>query len=269
MNKLIFSISVSLAGLFFICPPSYSAQPRPANDHEQFYHYVAYEFNEPDLCEKISPRAFLTNENERYRAECYYDVATHYGRKDLCAKVTPIYRNDSIWTGPVDLSPRGCEKRIAKGKDNVAYALSDQQKIALFSEMGYKPETLYLEGVTPQIGRIDLAGAYSMLGKKDDIMERIKKVVGESGAAVPVEQTEFLYDLAAHVSNDVSWCMRIREDIPSPASKYTSAGQDHFRDTCIYQIASNTQDKALCDMIPDRPEYLNEDYNFKDLLSVR
>jgi hypothetical protein len=139
--------------------------------------------------------------------------------------------------------------------------------------MGYKPETLYLQGATPQIEQIDLAGVYSRLGQQNGIVERIKKVTGpnnkQPGHKVSIQQAEFLYDLAAHVSNDADWCMRIRDDVPSPASQRHGAGKDHFRDTCIFQIASNTKKKTICDMIPNRPEYLNDAYSPKDLLSLR
>lgn len=263
-NLKIFFMLIALGSLNAL--GVFGEELRRPNDHEQFYHYVAHRLNEPDLCEKISSHASFYGDPDKaddvefYRAECYYDVALQHQRTDLCDKVTPIYKGFKLFAGGYsELSPGWCKKEIGEhDSPNIAFALNDDQLISVFSAMGYKPETLYLEGVTPQIEKLDLTGVYARLGGETDIIERINRANPSS-----ITQAELLYSLAAHVTNDINWCLKIRDAVDPPPSKYGGAFNEHYRDSCIFQIASNTRQKSLCESIPDRPEYRD------DILSIK
>jgi hypothetical protein len=64
-----------------------------------------------------------------------------------------------------------------------------------------------------------------------------------------------LFELAAHVSGDVSWCTHIPADLLDPGSERKSSGPSVFeRDRCILEIASNTRNPASCQLIPLRSD---------------
>ena len=63
-----------------------------------------------------------------------------------------------------------------------------------------------------------------------------------------------LFDLAAHVSGDVSWCTRIPADLRIPAAAQAQGPSLFERDRCILEIATNIRTPASCQLIPVRPD---------------
>jgi len=233
---------------------------RAPNSYEVFYQYVALNANASELCEKISPRTFLPGTMmfgapTLVRSECYYKIATRYGRKELCNKITPIR------TAAVEevRTPASCRDEITKRPQNhgfMTYSPSADEMQQFFLKMGYQPETLHLEGLTRPL--LNFKDAYAGLAKKPDLIERIKKIANPDKLSsekvnITTEQLEYLYDMAAHVNNDIFWCKMIRDEAPHPSYDGPTS---FFRDTCIFEVADNTNNSSLCADIPDRPEYL-------------
>ena len=64
-----------------------------------------------------------------------------------------------------------------------------------------------------------------------------------------------LFELAAHVSNDTSWCLRIPADQIDSNAAPKSKGPSLFqRDRCILEVASNIRKPETCKLIPLRAD---------------
>lgn len=263
MTRSTSALAILLFAAFLAAPRSW-AGPLPGmrapNSYEIFYHYVAVNVDAPEICRKISPKAYLTaawggqgTQISLTRSECYYDVATRFARQDLCANVVPI---STVFLNGSHYSPGYCRSKIAKYGPDVSLDLAlpdDKVLVRIFSQMGYDPATVISQHLTPD--PLNLFDVYAQLGKKSDILKRINRLLGSPRIHdIPVEQREMLYDLAGHVTNDIRWCQKIRTDALSPDSRYfKNTSHEYFRDTCILQVAYNTKRVSLCAAMPDRP----------------
>jgi hypothetical protein len=64
-----------------------------------------------------------------------------------------------------------------------------------------------------------------------------------------------LFELAAHVSNDVSWCVRIPADLLDPGTERKAKGPSLYqRDRCLLEVASDTRKPDSCKLIPVRAD---------------
>jgi len=151
----------------------------------------------------------------------------------------------------------------------------------------HRPDELYREGVTPPL--LDLRDAYARLAQQPDLISRIARVTAVSasdrsvgppapstavgGASTPhsgnglfpisaspsgvptAAERDRLDELAAHVSGDVSWCMRISAGVLDPGTAPELGRPSLFqRDRCVLEVASNTRRPASCRLIPERPD---------------
>src|SRR4051794_13244579 len=64
---------------------------RPENVREQFFLMVAHDFNQPQLCDKISWKAYssgnLITKPYFVRSSCYFGLAVQLGDRSLCEKI--------------------------------------------------------------------------------------------------------------------------------------------------------------------------------------
>jgi hypothetical protein len=117
--------------------------------------------------------------------------------------------------------------------------------VAFFTQLGYDPDTLHLEGITPPV--VNVKDYYRQLPSQPDIVMRIEKAIGASGSlAHDDSNAAYLADVAALVAKTPGWCERIPEDLPLRGQP---AG---FRDWCLFTLASNTRNPELCRLIPIR-----------------
>jgi hypothetical protein len=278
---LLFAIVVvALAALAYSPAPDFAKMHRP-NPHETFYQYVAFEFDAPALCDKLSPSALIPGgffiAPSYARSDCYDTIARRYDRPALCWRArrlgsfAPLEEQTSIATCFWDVFQRAPDRSIS------TYMPGRNDVVTIFAEMGYRPEELYREGVTPPL--LNLPDAYRRLAAQPDLVQRIDRItsaslppaspappapltdVGPSPASptesTPLTSTErmYLFELAAHVSGDVSWCTRIPADLRSPGTPRNTRGPSLFeRDRCILEIATNTRTPASCQLIPVRPD---------------
>lgn len=229
---------------------------RAPNSYEMFYHYAAATVDAPELCTKISPNAYLAapwggggTQISLERTECYYDTAIRFARQDLCAQVKPI---STILFNGSGFSPGQCRREIAKNGPDDSYGIelpAGKELVRIFSQMGYNPETIASEHLV--YDPLKLYIAYASLSKKPDIINRVFRLLESPEVNhIPKNQREMLYNLAASVTNDISWCQKIRKDALYPNSKATY--HYYFRDSCIEDVAFNKRDTSLCAAIPDR-----------------
>lgn len=220
---------------------------RPANKSEEFYRYVAQELAEATLCKKIpwsarSPGGFFISPSYE-RSECYEFIAGRTKNPWLCWNVkrlgafSLLSEQTSIWT---------CLNRAIHGW-NGGIAISPGNLVSFFTQMGYDPDTLHLEGITPPV--VSVKDIYSRLSDQPDILTRIEKASGSSDkrsnvTTDEIEDSAYLADLAALVSKDSRWCFRIPEDLPLASERAT------FRNWCLFTLATNTKDARLCSRIP-------------------
>ena len=233
---------------------------RPPNSDEIFYHYAAVAVNEPTICEKISPKAYLTagwggegSQVSLERSECFYDVAIRYARKELCVNVKPI--NTSFLNGS-RYSPGPCRDEIAKHGPDASYVGElpcAKNLIRIFDRMGYTPPTVFAEKLT--VDPHSLFDAYVQIAKDKDIVNRIEIFLKSSRSdTIPARQREMLYDMTGHLTNDIWWCQKIRKDALYPDSHYgKNTSHEYFQDTCILEIAYNTRNGSLCGAMSERP----------------
>lgn len=223
---------------------------RPANKCEEFYRYVAQELAEPALCKKIpwsvrSPGGFFIAPSYE-RSECYEIIAGRTKNPWLCWKVKRLgafslfSEQTSMWA---------CLNHALRGW-NTGIGISKANLVGFFTQMGYDPDTLHLEGVTSPI--VSVQDIYRQLSDQPDIVTRIEKAGGTSNRPSTmigdIEAAAYLADIAALVSKDFRWCFRIPQDLPLPNER------PRFRDWCLFTLATNTQNAKLCSRIPIRPD---------------
>ena len=117
--------------------------------------------------------------------------------------------------------------------------ISPDELVSLFNRLGYDPDTLHLEGITPPV--VNVKDFYRQLPSQPDIVKRIERAIGASGDST---NAAYLADMAALVTEKSDWCARIPEDLPLAGQK---AG---FRDWCLFALATNTKNAEFCRLIP-------------------
>jgi hypothetical protein len=131
--------------------PDQIKKMRPASKSEEFYRYVAQEVAEPSLCKKIpgsvrSPGGFFISPSYE-RSECYEFIAGRTKNPWLCWKVKRLgafaflSEQTSMWT---------CLNHAIHGW-NSGIGISQANPVDFFAQMGYDPDTLHLEGITPPV----------------------------------------------------------------------------------------------------------------------
>jgi hypothetical protein len=220
---------------------------RPGNKYEDFNRYIAQELDEPKLCENISWTAllpggfFLAPSYER--SECYEFIAGRTKNPWLCWKVkrfgsvSLLSQQASMWT---------CLDHAIHGW-NGGVGINPDELTGFFTEMGYDPNTLHLEGITPPI--VVVKDIYSQLAKQPDVVAQIERVTGISNNsstahASDIEDAAYLDHIAALVTKNSRWCFQIPEDLRVATEPHS------FRDWCLLTLATNTKDAELCRRIP-------------------
>lgn len=255
--RFVFAVTlVVVAALALGRTPNFGKMRGP-NPHETFYQYIAFELDAPALCDKLSPSAFIPGgifiAPSYARSDCYAVVARRYDRPSLCFRAR---RLGAFALLSEQTSPLACLVEVARrGRDaGVSTYMPDRADLAsIFAEMGYRPEELYREGITPPL--LNLPDAYRRLAERPDLLQRIAGVMAAPTPTLTPAERNHLFELAAHASNDASWCVRIPADVLDPGTERKSKGPSLFqRDRCILEIASNTRKPDLCKLIPDRPD---------------
>ena len=251
-------------------PDELGGSRRP-NNNDEFFRYIAQELAEPALCRKIpwavvSPGGWFIGPSYE-RSECYETIAGNTKNPWLCMRVKRfgavsfLNEQTSMWS---------CLNRASHGFQS-GMAISPGDLARFFTQMGYDPDTLQLEGITPPIVRVKdlyrgLTNRYGLAirsksaggpqvviepGSVDqaDLVKRIGNAIGDPGkprseGKDDVENAAYLADMAALVSKDAKWCMRI------PAEQPLATERAAFRDWCLFTLSVETKNAQLCASIP-------------------
>ena len=222
---------------------------RRVNQEDELYRYVAQELAEPVLCDEIpwpaeSPGGFFIAPSYE-RSNCYAFIAGRTKNPWLCWKVKRLGVFSLL---SQQTSMFSCVGNAWHGM-NAGITVSDDSLVGFFNRLGYDPDTLHLEGITPPV--VNVRDIYRQLPSKPDVVSRIEGAIGASGrSGRPVgndpTNAAYLADIAALVTETSGWCGRIAEDLPL---RRQAAG---FRDWCLFTLASNTGNARLCRLIPIR-----------------
>jgi len=193
MKQILLSILISFWAVQASFAQPVSSDMRVSNDYEEFYNKIAVENNVPDLCEKISPKAYAGSRTGQSayqvwykRSECFYMVAQESLDETLCDNVVTINWK-VIGAFGSQYSQEGCLNNVAKWKkfnsdpdhkdflmpvDNI---LPKDALIHIFSEMGYTQNTM------PDRYKKEIYNTYDDLSydpKKgiDELIENVKKL---------------------------------------------------------------------------------------------
>jgi hypothetical protein len=151
---------------------------RPPNAHETFYQYIAFEFDAPALCAKLSPSTVLPGgffiAASYARSDCYAKLARHYDRPSLCWSGRRLGSFSLLSEQTSRLSCFWDVWHRAPDPSLSTYMPGREDLVAIFAEMGYQPEELYREGVTPPL--LSLRDAYARLAQQPDLISRIARV---------------------------------------------------------------------------------------------
>jgi hypothetical protein len=251
--------------------PDPTAATRPPDKYDEFVRYIAQELAEPALCEKI-PWAVTESGGWGYgpsyeRSECYGTIAGNTKNPAICAQVRRLgAANAQI----EQTSPESCMKRAKEGF-NSGMAIPQANLVEFFNRMGYAPDTIHLEGITPPLvvakdiyrqlpDRYGLAIRSAAAGGPHEVLEpgivnqaelvkRIESVIGgpEEPMRAPagaVLNGAYLADLAAMAGKDGRWCFKI------PADLALATERGGFRNWCVFTVARENKDVALCARIP-------------------
>jgi hypothetical protein len=220
---------------------------RRGSKTDEFYRYVAQQLGEPDLCDKIpwsveSSGGFFTQPSYE-RSECYDFIAGRTRNPWLCwqvkrlGAVSVLSTQTSMWT---------CLDHAVHGW-NGGIGIAPADLLRFFAQMGYDPDRLHLEGITPPL--VSVKDIYRQLLTRPDVVTRIEQATGAADTALNVSPGDvmnaaYLADMAALVTKDSRWCFRIPEELP------LASEPSKFRDWCLFTLATNTRSAELCRRIP-------------------
>ncbi len=244
---------------------------RRPDKYDEFFRYMAQQLAEPALCEKI-PWTVRVDGGWGYgpsyeRSECYNTIAGNAKNPLICSQVKRL--------GPVNpaieqTSTETCVKRTKQGFQS-GTAISQGDLVEFFNRMGYDPDTIQLEGITTAI--VQVKDIYSRLTDRfgiairtqaaggphevlvpgtvnqAELVKRIDAAIGGPGETANAKITDivnvaYLADMAAMVSKDSQWCFRIQPNLPLATER------GGFRNWCLFTLAKETGDDALCERIP-------------------
>ena len=120
---------------------------RKPTPYELLYQQIAVDTDDPRLCYKISPRAYLTaswggarSEISSLRSECFYFIAQNTGRAELCSEVIEAKRflaDGSMYT------EENCLDNLQRHQPNWAgIYVPPAWLIPILKETGYSEETM-------------------------------------------------------------------------------------------------------------------------------
>jgi hypothetical protein len=120
---------------------------RKPNPYELLYQQIAVDTDDPRLCYKISPVAYLTaswggedSEISYLRSKCFYSIAQNTGRAELCGEVMEAKR--FLADGSM-FSEENCLHSLQSHQPNwVGIYVPPAWLIPILEEVGYSTDTM-------------------------------------------------------------------------------------------------------------------------------
>jgi hypothetical protein len=182
---------------------------RRVTERDELYRYLAQELAEPSICEKIpwsvlSPGGFFLSPSYE-RSDCYTFIAGRTKNPWICWRVKRLgafhlfSQQTSLWS---------CVNDALRGM-NAGVAVPQASLVRFFGELGYDPDTIHMEGITPPV--VSVKDLYRQISKEPDIVARIAQATRDfekSQDSAKSEDPPYLADMAALPSKDPGWCNR-------------------------------------------------------------
>lgn len=245
---------------------------RPANRDELFYSYMAQKLNAPALCRKI-PWAAQAGPGidfaaEYVRSNCYETIAGNTENPWLCWRVKRLGAV-SVWRHQTSMW--SCVGQAWR-HERVGSGVAPGELAQYFQKMGYDPDTLQTEGVTPALVQVKdiYRGLTARVGLRMRsrveggdaptvtpgsvaqavLLTRLVGLIGPIDAPLVMKRGDavdgaYLADLAAMSSMEWGWCEKIPAEMPLATER---AG---FRNWCVFKVANETNTIALCKRLTD------------------
>lgn len=207
------------------------------SDRDHFFHVVAVNFNAPELCGRISPRA---------------DGGGGRGWSSVGSQVTTLQSS--------------CYQSLASsGRIVIANPHEMEAFAALMQTLGYGDRDVVESEYNENPQNSPTYAAYARLRDDPTFLQRL--VDGPSYReprsdrdARPAYPVEFLYQMVAVERGDAALCENV-----SPNATFVDFGQREalLQSRCYRSLASNTRQIALCDPLPraGSSRFINEVYD--------
>ena len=114
-------LAIIIFGIVLYSEDVGAKEDRKANEFEFTYSYLASDLELPEICEKISPNAFLTaGFNPRgyqisyTKSDCYDNLALKTGNSDYC---THVIEKKAFFLDGDELTEKRCRERLESGTE--------------------------------------------------------------------------------------------------------------------------------------------------------
>jgi hypothetical protein len=225
----------------------------PATARDDFFYVVAWNFQYPEVCQKIDSQAIGRDDQSSpgeptyMQADCYRNVAAMAHDPSLCehAKAASL---ESLIGSP--FAKATCRKqRFTTG---TALPADGTSFVEIMRNIGYGDAVLsqYLYAQNPAYSVVH--SSYITLRDDPDFLARVQAAPSydepsSDGSPREANSSEYLYQMLAIDAKNPALCGKI-----SPNAKYQSPHDSGrlLRPVCYLYLAWDTRDAALCQNLP-------------------
>lgn len=262
-------LAVTVVVLGISCASPFAAELDVPTDRDNFFHVVAVNFNAPELCGRINPRADggggalapAGYQITSLQSSCYRILADAMKDPSLCDRVV------AVKTSTFDGSKMDKADCLA-GRGSGAIVTPDPNAmepfVALMRTVGYGDREVLESEYQENPENSSTFDAYSRLRDDPEFLQRLQSAPSyeeprsdsDTRTAHPVE---FLYQMVAVERGDAAFCAKV-----SPNATFVySDKRALLRSACYLHLAFNTRQAALCDPLPraGSSPLINEKYD--------
>jgi hypothetical protein len=225
----------------------------PASARDDFFYVVAWNFQYPEVCQKIDSQAIGRDDQSSpgeptyMQSDCYRNVAAMAHDPSLCehARVASL---ESLIGSP--FAKAKCRKqRFTTG---TALPADGTSFIEIMRNIGYGDAVLsqYLYALSRANSIVH--ASYRALLDDPAFLARVQAAPSydepPSLANIrPANSAEYLYQMVAIDANTLALCRKVS---PNAAFQWPHGRDESLRLRCYWDIAINTRDMALCRRLP-------------------
>ena len=239
-------------------------------DRDNFFHVVAVNFNAPELCGRINPRAEggggalapAGYQITSLQSSCYSTLADAMKDPSLCDKVV------AVKTSTLDGSKMDKADCLA-GRGSGALVTPDPHTmepfVALMQSLGYGDRVVVESEYEENPENSATYDAYSQLRDDPAFLSRLQNAPSyqeprSNSATRSAHPIEFLYQMVAVERGDAALCAKVSPNATFVDSREKPA---YLLSACYLHLAFNTREAALCDPLPraGSSPVINESYD--------
>ncbi len=226
-----------------------------------FFRGVAIDFGLPQLCEKVSPKAYSVagfsprgTQISYWRSECFFEAATRTKTIQYCNEVIPLNKwNPLFFAWHLDGSFYSKGNCIAGVRGNYEGDFSGSPALTdeIMQEMGYTKEVLGNMILSNELDYKLRQRYLNPLFTRQDFLDKVNKLPNYDEAinrfkVKPAATYEILYQIMAIELGSETYCTRISPNTYFPGDNVHKA---LVRSQCFMYIAVNKGSTILCNNI--------------------